>query len=221
MPGISHPDRAVVRRSRQSKRRLGLRFWFFVPRPTTKDHLGWSPLHSVVFSGMLKERANAAGNEGNMASIQVGDGAPDFTAQSHTGQRIALADYRGRQAVVVFFYPKDGTPVCSQEACTFRDAYEDFVQAGAVVIGVSADSAESHRAFAAGQRLPFILLADEDGSLRKAFGVAKTLGIFPGRVTYVIDKQGVVRHVFSSQLSAKRHVAEALETVRQLASSQI
>jgi peroxiredoxin Q/BCP len=152
-----------------------------------------------------------------MASVQVGDHAPDFTSTSQSGQPVSLADYRGKSAVVLFFYPKDGTPVCTKEACSFRDAYEDFVQAGAVVIGVSADSWENHRAFASGHRLPFILLSDADGALRKAFGVPKTLGIMPGRVTYVIDKEGIVRHVFNSQFAADRHVAEALAVVRQLA----
>ncbi len=151
-----------------------------------------------------------------MPSIGVGDRSPDFTARSHTGREVSLADYRGKSAVVLFFYPKDGTAICTKEACSFRDAYEDFLQAGAVVIGVSSDSAERHRAFAGGHRLPFVLVADEDGSLRKAFGVPKTLGIVPGRVTYVIDKDGVVRHVFSSQFSADRHVGEALAVVRQL-----
>jgi thioredoxin-dependent peroxiredoxin len=154
-----------------------------------------------------------------MASIQVGDSAPDFTAQSHAGQQVSLADYRGKSAVVLFFYPKDESPICTKEACSFRDAYEDFIKAGAVVIGVSSDSVESHQAFAAGHRLPFVLLADSDGSLRKAFGVPKTLGVMPGRVTYVIDKEGVVRHVFNSQFSAERHVSEALNMLRQLVSS--
>jgi peroxiredoxin Q/BCP len=130
---------------------------------------------------------------------------------------VALSEFLGSKAVVLFFYPKDGTVVCTKEACSFRDAYEDFVQAGAVVIGVSSDSTENHRAFASGHRLPFILLADADGYLRKAFGVPKTLGIMPGRVTYVIDKEGIVRHVFSSQFAADRHVAEALAVVRRLA----
>ena len=154
-----------------------------------------------------------------MTSIQVGDRAPDFTAHSQTGQPVSLADYRGKSAVVLFFYPKDGTAVCTKEACSFRDSYEEFVQAGAVVIGVSSDSEESHQAFASGHRLPFVLLSDADGALREAFGVPKTLGIMPGRVTYVIDKEGVVRLVFSSQLAADRHVAEALAVVRQLAQS--
>ena len=154
-----------------------------------------------------------------MATIQIGNPAPDFNLPSQTGQQVSLGAYRGKNVVVLFFYPKDGTAICTKEACSFRDAYEDFAQAGAVVIGVSSDSAESHRNFANGHHLPFILLADEDGSLRKSFGVPKTLGFLPGRVTYVIGKEGIVRHVFNSQLSADRHVAEALAVVRQLAES--
>jgi thioredoxin-dependent peroxiredoxin len=152
-----------------------------------------------------------------MASIIVGDSAPEFTLQSHTGQQVALADYRGKNVVVLYFYPKDESAICTKEACSFRDSYEDFVQAGAVVIGVSSDSAESHQAFADSHRLPFVLLIDEDGLLRKTFGVPKTLGIVPGRVTYVIDKEGFIRHIFNSQFSAERHVTEALKIVRQLA----
>ena len=154
-----------------------------------------------------------------MATIEVGDRAPEFTLPAQAGDQVSLADYRGRQTVVLFFYPKDESPVCTKEACSFRDAYEDFVQAGAAVLGVSSDSAESHQAFASGHRLPFVLLSDADGALRKAFGVPKTLGFLPGRVTYVIDKEGIVRHVFSSQFSTDRHVAEALAVVRQLAQS--
>lgn len=151
-----------------------------------------------------------------MNPIQTGDRAPAFTAQAHNGQQVSLADYQGKNVVVLYFYPKDDTPACTKEACAFRDAYEDFVQAGAVVIGVSSDSLDRHQAFASGHRLPFLLLADEGGSLRKAFGVPKTLGIMPGRVTYVIDRAGIVRHVFDSQFSADRHVTEALEIVRKL-----
>jgi len=148
--------------------------------------------------------------------LKVGDSAPDFTAPDQDGNMQSLQSTRGK-TLVLYFYPKDQTPGCTKEACSFRDAYEDFVQAGAVVIGVSSDSAESHKAFASGHRLPFLLLADTDDSVRQAFGVPKTLGIMPGRVTYVIDKEGIVRHVFSSQFAADRHVAEALAVVRQLA----
>jgi thioredoxin-dependent peroxiredoxin len=151
-----------------------------------------------------------------MNSIQVGDRAPEFALQAHAGQQVSLADFRGKKVVVLYFYPKDETAVCTKEACSFRDAYEDFVQAGAVVIGVSSDSVESHQAFASSHRLPFVLLTDANGSLRRAYGVPKTLGIMPGRVTYVIDKEGVIRRIFSSQFQADRHVAEALSVVRQL-----
>jgi peroxiredoxin Q/BCP len=153
-------------------------------------------------------------------TVRIGDRAPEFASKAHNGQRVSLADFRGRKVVVLYFYPKDESAVCTKEACSFRDAYEDFVGAGAVVIGVSPDSVESHQAFATGHQLPFLLLADTDASLREAYGVPPTLGILPGRVTYVIDKQGVVRHIFRSQLSAGRHVADALSMVRQLAQSQ-
>jgi thioredoxin-dependent peroxiredoxin len=120
---------------------------------------------------------------------------------------------------VLFFYPKDNSLVCTREACAFRDAYEDFVAAGATVIGVSGDSAESHEQFASTNRLPFLLATDLDGALRRAFGVPKTLGLIPGRVTYVIDRQGVIRHVFNGQFAADRHVREALDAVRALSSA--
>ena len=151
-----------------------------------------------------------------MPPINVGDPAPEITLATHTGEEVPLADYRGKQAVVLFFYPKDGTPVCTKEACSFRDAYEDFVEAGAVVIGVSGDSTSRHEAFAASHRLPFLLVSDADGGARRAFGVPKSMGLFPGRVTYVIDREGIVRHVFNSQFAADRHVSEALEVVRKL-----
>src|SRR5262245_25795949 len=154
-----------------------------------------------------------------MKPIAVGDRAPELSAVAHTGQKISLADYAGKQVVVLYFYPRDGTPVCTAEACAFRDAFEQFSDAGAVVIGVSSDSLDSHRVFAEKQRLPFLLLSDADGAIRRAFGVPKTFGIFPGRVTYIIDKQGIVRHVFNSQFSAATHVTEALKIVKQLVGS--
>lgn len=155
-----------------------------------------------------------------MKPLAVGDPAPDFAGEAHTGEQVSLAKYRGQQVVVLYFYPRDNTPLCTTEACAFRDGYEDFQKLGAVVIGVSADSLERHRQFAARQRLPFLLLSDADGRLRKAFGVPKTLGIFPGRVTYVIDKQGIVRHLFNAQFTADRHVSEAKAVVETLAKSR-
>lgn len=151
-----------------------------------------------------------------MPSLEIGDRAPEFSATAADGRRVSLADYRGKNTVVVFFYPRDNSPVCTQEACSFRDAYEEFVEQGAVVIGVSGDSDERHRSFAQSQRLPYLLVADGDGSLRKAFGVTKSLFVLPGRVTFVIDREGIVRHKFNSLLQGKKHVEEALRTVREL-----
>ena len=151
-----------------------------------------------------------------MPAIRVGDQAPNFTGVAQTGEQVALADYLGKQTVVLYFYPRDNTAVCTAQTCAFRDAYQDFVQAGAVVIGVSSDSLERHQEFTKGRQLPFLLLSDADGSLRKAYGVPKTLGLLPGRVTYVIDKKGIVRQIFNSQFFAGKHVTEALGTVRKL-----
>lgn len=152
-----------------------------------------------------------------MPALKTGDPAPDFSRMTHDGKVVEMRAFRGKNAVVLFFYPRDFTPTCTAEACKFRDDYDDFVEAGAVVIGVSANDLDSHRRFTEKHGLPFLLVSDSDGSLRKLFGVPKTLGIFPGRVTYVIDREGTIRHVFNSQLLGLRHVAEALKTVRILA----
>jgi peroxiredoxin Q/BCP len=118
----------------------------------------------------------------------------------------------------MFFYPRDGSLVCTKEACAFRDAYEAFLDAGAAVVGVSGDSADSHRKFANQHRLPFLLATDADGAVRQAFQVPRTMGIVPGRVTYVIDRQGVIRRIFRAQFAADRHVREALDSLAQLRS---
>jgi peroxiredoxin Q/BCP len=151
-------------------------------------------------------------------TLAIGQQAPDFDKITHDGEQLSLARLRGEKAVVLYFYPKDETPGCTAEACSFRDSYEAFVEAGAIVVGVSADSDASHEKFAAHHRLPFKLISDADGDLRRRYKVpAALLGIVPGRVTYVIDKQGKIRHVFNSMLQAKRHVAEALAVLEKLA----
>jgi peroxiredoxin Q/BCP len=148
--------------------------------------------------------------------IAVGRLAPDFSLPRQDGTPVRLSDYRGKSAVVLYFYPKDNTAGCTAEACAFRDSYEVFKEAGAEVIGVSADSPESHRQFAGQHRLPFVLLSDEDGAVRRLYQVPKWLGLFAGRVTFVIDKQGIIRHTFNSQIAFERHISEALNTLRSL-----
>jgi peroxiredoxin Q/BCP len=150
---------------------------------------------------------------GGEPGVKVGERAPDFALPDANGREVSLAGFRGRP-VVLYFYPKDDTPGCTKEACSFRDQYQDFRDAGAEVIGVSSDSSDSHRRFAERHRLPFTLLADQGGRVRKLYGVPATLGLLPGRVTFVIDAEGVVRHAFNSQLAATRHVEEALDVLR-------
>lgn len=149
-------------------------------------------------------------------AIKVGDKAPDFTLPAQDGSDVSLKDFAGKKSVVLYFYPRDNTPVCTKEACSFRDQYEVFGKKDTVVLGVSADSVESHKSFASAQHLPFQLLSDKNNAVRKAYGVSSTMGVMPGRVTYVIDKEGVVRLVFNSQLDAQKHVDEALKVLEEI-----
>jgi thioredoxin-dependent peroxiredoxin len=153
-------------------------------------------------------------------SIQVGDKAPDFTLPSQSGESVRLRDRLGDHVVVLYFYPKDDTPGCTAEACTFRDSHEAFTDAGADVIGISSDSTGRHAAFAGRHQLPFTLLSDQGGQVRKSYGVPAVLGLLPGRVTYVIDRTGTVRHVFNSMTNIGQHVNDALDVVRRLQAEQ-
>ncbi|ALW86027.1 alkyl hydroperoxide reductase [Hymenobacter sedentarius] len=141
--------------------------------------------------------------------LQVGQPAPDFTLKTTTGETFRLSELRGRH-VVLYFYPKDDTPGCTAEACSFRDQYEDFQDLGAEVVGISSDSEKSHQKFTAKHNLPFQLLADEKGEVRKLYEVPRALlGLLPGRVTFVIDKKGVIQYIFNSLSGATDHVSNA------------
>ncbi|HGG58024.1 MAG TPA: peroxiredoxin [Nannocystis exedens] len=148
--------------------------------------------------------------------LSVGERAPDFTLPDQDGAEVSIAALREQGCVVVYFYPKDNTPGCTAQACSFRDSFADFQEAGAQVLGISSDSVASHRAFSSKHNLPFRILADPKGQVRAAFGVPKTLGLLDGRVTFVIDRDNVIRHTFSSQLRARKHIGEALKVVRRL-----
>jgi peroxiredoxin Q/BCP len=154
------------------------------------------------------------------SSVQAGDKAPDFTLPAQSGEPVRLADRLGQRVVVLYFYPKDNTSGCTAEACAFRDSHEAFAEAGAEVIGVSSDSADKHAGFAGKHSLPFTLLSDQGGKVRKLYGVPAVFGLIPGRVTYVIDRQGTVRHVFNSMTNIGGHVNDALEVVKQLQAEQ-
>ena len=159
--------------------------------------------------------ANPGAKNSKMADkLEVGSKAPDFSLPDQNGRRINLVDYLGKLNLVLFFYPKDESYGCTKEACSFRDNYEVFQAAGAAVVGISSDNIASHQAFAANHKLPFLLLSDKDKAVAEKYGVGKSLGVVPGRVTYVIDKQGIIRMIFSSQLNFDRHVKEAMDILQ-------
>ena len=147
--------------------------------------------------------------------MEVGDKIPLFKSVDSKGNSFDSQDYTGKP-LVIYFYPKNETRVCTEQACSFRDQYEDFKALGAEVIGISSDSVQSHEKFAANHHLPFILLSDSNKKIRKAFGVANDyLGLVPGRTTYVVDRNGVVQLVFDST-SGKIHIEKALEILKRL-----
>ena len=152
--------------------------------------------------------------------LKVGDKIPNFKAKDTNGNDFDSQSLVGHKPLVVYFYPKDNTPGCTAQACSFRDQYEDFKDLGAEVIGISSDSVASHQEFTNHYKLPFILLSDGDKRIRKLFGVpAGMFGLLPGRVTYVADKNGVIQMIFDSMLATK-HIPKALNTIKKLALQQ-
>jgi thioredoxin-dependent peroxiredoxin len=148
--------------------------------------------------------------------LQPGDLLPHFILNDENHQPVDIALLKGK-FLVIYFYPKDDTPGCVREACSFRDSFQDLVDAGAIVYGVSSDKPDTHAQFKAKYRLPFSLLSDTGGELRKLLGVPTDLfGLLPGRVTYVFDPEGRLVKVFKSQLSPEKHVIEALEVIGKL-----
>jgi peroxiredoxin Q/BCP len=149
-------------------------------------------------------------------ALKVGDKVPEFTAKDQHGNLFNSADVIGKKGVALYFYPKDDTPGCTAQACSFRDQYEDFLLLNTEVIGVSGDNEKSHQKFAQKYRLPFTLLSDSNKELRKLFGVpTNLLGLLPGRVTYVIDQNGIIRMIFDHMM-AQKHLPKALEQIKLL-----
>lgn len=148
--------------------------------------------------------------------LKVGDQLPHFGAKDQNGNDFNIESVLGKKVLVIYFYPKDDTPGCTKQACFLRDQYEEFKEIGAEVIGISGDSVPAHRKFASKYDLPFILLSDGDKSLRKLFGVkANLLGLLPGRVTYVVDKKGIIQMVFDD-MNVTNHLEKTVEKVKSL-----
>ena len=152
--------------------------------------------------------------------LEIGSTVPDFELSDQDGKPFILKQQLGKKNMVIFFYPKDETPGCTLEACTFRDTYEDFKEYDTEIIGISSDGEESHRNFADRHRLPFTLLSDPNGKVRELFGVQRSfLGLLPGRATYITDKNGKIINIFNSQLDSRKHVEIALDTLKKFKSN--
>lgn len=147
--------------------------------------------------------------------VRVGEEAPDFELPDEDGVTIRLSDFKGKN-IVLFFYPKDMSPGCTREACAFRDSIHEFNKLDTVVLGISRDPPEKHKIFRERYNLPYKLLSDIDGEVMKKYGVGKWLWIIPDRVTYVIDKEGIIRYIYKSQLFPTKHVEKALKFITEL-----
>lgn len=157
----------------------------------------------------------------NVMAIAIGDTCPSFKLKDQNNADFDIQSVLGQKVLVVYFYPKDDTPGCTAEACSFRDSYEDFKDLGCEVIGISSDSPEKHTKFAEKHRLSFTLLADTSKTVRKLFGVPGNLfGLIPGRVTYIIDKKGTVRHIYNSLTNATGHIEESIKAVQSIAQEE-
>ena len=149
--------------------------------------------------------------------LEIGDTIPAFTLKDQNGTTFDIETYRGKKPMVIYFYPKDDTPGCTKEACSFRDEFEVFTDLDVKVIGISSDDVASHKDFSEKYHLPFTLLADTEKKVRKRFGVPSSLlGLLPGRVTYVINKNGIIAHIFNSQFGAEKHITESLAILKEM-----
>ena len=152
-----------------------------------------------------------------MKQLAIGDTVPKFELMDQHGKLFQIDSVLGKKNLVIYFYPKDESQGCTKEACSFRDQFEVFADADAVIIGISAQSVESHLMFATKNRLNYTLLSDKGSKVRKLFGVPGNIfGLIPGRVTYVIDRDGKVVYLFNSQLQAEKHVEEALRILQEM-----
>jgi peroxiredoxin Q/BCP len=150
-----------------------------------------------------------------LAELKLGDTAPDFSLLDEHGLPVSLRNYLGKKVVVLYFYPKDFTPDCAAEACSFRDDYKSIQDKGAVVIGVSLDSVESHSKFSEKYNLPFAILSDQNKEVAKAYGVLGVGGFLAKRVTFIINKEGKITHIFPN-VDVKRHSEEVLKALKEL-----
>jgi peroxiredoxin Q/BCP len=175
-------------------------------------------VYLLLFIIYFTFNSNAQTNKNTeMKKIEVGDSIPTFSLKDQNGNQFDISTIIGKKKLVIYFYPKDDSPGCTKEACYFRDQFDVFNQADALIIGISGQSVESHNKFAEKYKLNYTLLSDEENNVRKLFGVPTNLfGLLPGRVTYIINKEGKVVYIFNSQIKAAEHVDEALKILKEL-----
>ena len=186
--------------------------------PDNINFLKFSNLYRfyLIICVILFTSCSTFSQKNNMNEIKVGSSIPSFTLPDQSGNLFDINSVLGKKNLVIYFYPKDDSPGCTAQACSFQDQFEVFKEADAVIIGISGQSVESHKEFAIKHRLTFTLLSDVGNKLRKQFGVpTNLLGLLPGRVTYVADKTGKVIYIFNSQTQATKHVDEALRILKE------
>ena len=190
-----------------SIRRLPALVFFFSLFACSKD----APPAPAPTTAVASASASAAAPAKKDGELAVGSPAPEFAARAHDGTEISIAALKGKP-IVVYFYPKDETPGCTKEACAFRDAWKDLAATNVVLVGVSSDSADSHKKFAEHHKLPFHLVSDADGAIAKAYGVPTTLG-YVARQTFVIGADGKLKKIYRT-VDVGKHASEVLADVK-------
>lgn len=170
---------------------------------------GAAMIIGILGGAMLEERSGV---------LEEGQEAPAFTATLSTGETVRLSDYRGKKAVVLSFYPKDFTPGCTEQACSYRDNYGRVEELGGIILGVSTDGEERHMRFASTYKLPYALISDPERALCRIYGATRIGGgLFPiKRLTYVIDKDGLIRLVAHHEIVINKHIEEILKTLERI-----
>ena len=149
----------------------------------------------------------------NSSSLKIGDIAPDFDLLDSENKIFKLSENLNSNWLIIYFYPKDNTTVCTKQACFFKESYVKFKSKNASIIGISSDTTESHKDFIQKLNLPFKLLSDKDDKVRKLYGIKNTMGLIPGRVTLVINSERIIKYIFSSQLDAEAHIKNTIEYI--------
>jgi len=183
-----------------------------------KFYLFYLTIYLILFIAYIATSTNTS-TMAKMEQLKIGSTVPQFELTDQYGKKFTLDSVLGKKNLVIYFYPKDDSPGCTKQACSFRDQFEVFAEADAIIIGISAQSVESHFEFAKKHQLNYVLLSDTGNKVRNSFGVpADLFGLIPGRVTYVINKEGTVVYIFNSQTQVEKHVNEALRILQELPS---